>query len=104
MKNLRVSSFTRGHAALILVLFLAFLGLFSIYRSSAQEPPHEGYVPARMRSEALFGPFDYEEFLRRIANGEFEDQSGDVLEVSPLNSLTNNNAGATGTAFFTQSE
>ena len=104
MKNLRVSSFTRVHAALILVLFLAFLGLFSISRSSAQEPPHEGYVPARMRSEALFGPFDYEEFLRRIANGEFEDQSGDVPVISPFNSLTNNNAGATGTAFFTQSE
>jgi len=102
MKNLRVSPFTRGHAALIIAL--AFLGLFSIFRSSAQEPPHEGYVPARMRSEALFGPFDYEDFLKRIANGEIPDQSGDVDVISPFNSLTNNNAGATGTAFFTQSE
>jgi hypothetical protein len=104
MKSFRPRSFTRGHASLIIVLSLAFLGLFSIFRSSAQEPPHEGYVPARIRSEALFGPFDYEDFLRRIENGEILDQSGDVEVISPLNSLTNNNGGSTGTALFTQSE
>ena len=104
MKNFRPRSFTRGHAALIIVLSLAFLGLFSIFRSSAQEPPHKGYVPARMRSEGLFGPFDYEEFLRKIENGEIRDQSGDVDVISPFNSLTNNNAGSSGTALFTQSE
>jgi len=104
MKNFRPRSFTRGHAALIIVLSLAFLGLFSIFRSSAQVPPHDGYVPARMRSEGLFGPFDYEEFLRKIENGEIRDQSGDVDVISPFNSLTNNNAGSSGTALFTQSE
>ena len=58
-----------------------------------------------MRSEQLFGEFDYEAFLKRIENGEIiEDQSGFVEGVSPLNSLTNNNAGSTGTGFFTQSE
>jgi hypothetical protein len=103
MKNLRVSSFTRGHAALILVLFLAFLGLFSISRSSAQQE-EEQFTPARTRSEELYGPFDYEAFLERERNGEFPDQSGDVQVVSPLNSLANNNAGATATANFTQSE
>src|SRR5215510_4899449 len=103
MKNIRLRSFTRGHAALIIVLSLTFLGLFSIYRISAQE--EEGrHVPARMRSEALFGEFDYEAFLAREANGDIEDQSGPVEEISPFNSLTNNNAGATGTGFFTQSE
>jgi hypothetical protein len=101
MKKLRPRSFTRGHAALIIVLSLTFLGLFSISRSSAQ---HEGYSPARMRSEALLGPFDYEVFLARIANGEFSFDGGDVDVVSPNNSLANNNAGSTGTAFFTQSE
>jgi hypothetical protein len=101
MKNFRPRSFTRGHAALIIVLSLTFLGLFSIYRISAQEGRH---VPARMRSEALFGAFDYEAFLVREANGDILDQSGPVLEISPFNSLTNNNAGATGTGFFTQSE
>src|SRR5262245_11173650 len=103
MKNLRLRSFTRGHSALIIVLSLAFLGLFFISRSSAQE--EEGrHVPARMRSEAQFGAFDYEAFLERERNGDIPDQSGPVEEISPFNSLTNNNAGATGTGFFTQSE
>src|SRR5499426_309626 len=103
MKKLRPRSFTRGHAALVIVLSLTFLGLFSIYRISAQE--EEGrHVPARMRSEALFGEFDYEAFLAREANGDIEDQSGPVEGESPFNSLTNNNAGATGTGLFTQSE
>ena len=45
MKNLRSRSFTRGHAALIIVLSLAFLGLFSISRSSAQEEEENGTAP-----------------------------------------------------------
>ena len=57
-----------------------------------------------MRSEALFGPFDYDVFLEREKNGEFPFQGGDVEVISPYNSLTNNNVGATGTVFFTQSE
>src|SRR5262245_39437563 len=116
MKNFRPRSFTRGHAALVIVLSLTFLVLFSISRISAQQDPppqdpppppvEEGrHVPARMRSEAIFGEFDYEAFLERIRNGDInEDQSGDVEGDSPLNSLTNNNAGATATGFFTQSE
>src|SRR5262245_842730 len=111
MKKLRPRSFTRGHAALIIVLSLTFLGLFSIYRISAQqqnEDPgpsiHDGYSPARVRSENLQGPFDYEVFLQRIKNGEFPFDGGEVDVVSPSNSLTNNNAGSSGTAFFTQSE
>jgi immune inhibitor InhA-like protein len=107
MKNFRPRSFTRGHAALIFVLSLAFLGLFSISRSSAQEEEEEEedrHVPARVRSENIFGAFDYEAFLVRIANGEFPFDGGDVEGISPFNSLTNNNAGATGTGFFTQSE
>src|SRR5262249_24083088 len=62
------------------------------------------HVPARMRSENIFGEFDYEAFLAREANGDILDQSGPVEGESPFNSLTNNNAGATGTGFFTQSE
>ncbi len=106
MKNFRPRSFTRWHAALIIVLSLAFLGLFSNSRSSAQQEPelHEDYTPTRMRSEAFNGPFDYEAFLARIANGEFPEQGGPVEGISPDNSLVNNNAGSTGTAFFTQSE
>src|SRR5262245_43015505 len=108
MKNFRPRSFTRGHAALIIVLSLAFLGLFSISRSSAQigDGGNEAgkFVPARMRSERIFGPFDYDVFVEREMNGEFPFQGGDVLGDSPYNSLTNNNAGSTGTAFFTQSE
>src|SRR6266508_4896506 len=80
MKNFRPRSFTLGHAALIIVLSLAFLGLFSISRSSAQQEEPK-VTPARMRSEEFHGPFDYEAFLE--------------LE---------NNAGSSGTAFFTQSE
>jgi hypothetical protein len=45
MKNIRSRSFTRGHAALIIVLALAFLGLFSISRSSAQEEEENGAAP-----------------------------------------------------------
>src|SRR5262249_51548920 len=108
MKKLRPSSFTLGHAALIIVLSLALLGLFSISRSSAQqEGENEGNgknAPTRMMSEELFGPFDYDAFLARIENGEFPSQGGDVPVISPDNSLTNNNAGSAGTAFFTQSE
>src|SRR6185503_21118587 len=104
MKKFRPCSFTRGHAALIIVLSLTFLGLFFISRSSAQQDGHEGYTPARMRSEALFGPFDFEDYLQRESNGEFPFQGGDVEVISPNNSLANNNAGSTGTAFFTQSE
>jgi hypothetical protein len=103
MKILRPRSFTRGHAAIIIVLSLTFLGLFTIARSSAQE--EEGrHIPARVRSENMFGAFDYEAFLARIENGDIPEQSGPVLEISPFNSLTNNNAGATGTGLFTQSE
>src|SRR5499426_3335708 len=103
MKKLRPRSFTRGHAALVIVLSLTFLGLFSIYRISAQEG--EGrHVPARVRSEQIFGPFDYDDFLAREKRGEFPPQDGIVPAISPFNSLTNNNAGATGTGFFTQSE
>jgi hypothetical protein len=104
MKKFRPRSFTRGHAALIFVLFLAFLGLFSISRSSAQQEPDRKLAPARMRSEQFFGPFDYDAFLERVKRGEIPDQSGEVPPVSPNNSLTNNNAGATGTGLFTQSE
>src|SRR5215475_9903013 len=105
MKNFRPRSFTRGHAALIIVLSLAFLGLFSISRNSAHaDNEADKSVPATMRSERIFGPFDYDVFLARIENGEFSFQGGDVPGVSPDNSLTNNNAGSSGTAFFTQSE
>src|SRR5262249_55275024 len=105
MKNFRLRSFTLWHAALIFVLSLAFLGLFSISRSSAQqEDEDEQHREARMLSEQEFGAFDYDDFLARIANGEFPFDGGDVDGISPFNSLTNNNAGATGTGFFTQSE
>ena len=52
MKKFGPRSFTRGHAALIIVLFLAFLGLFSISRSSAQGVP-EG-SPATVRSSRVW--------------------------------------------------
>src|SRR5215475_12991155 len=105
MKNFRPRSFTRGHAALIIVLSLAFLGLFSISRNSAHaDNEADKSVPATMRSERIFGPFDYDVFLARIENGEFSFQGGDVPVISPDNSLVNNNAGSSGTAFFTQSE
>jgi hypothetical protein len=104
MKRIGSRLFTRGHAALIIGLCLAFLGLFSISRSSAQEEPERKIQPARMRSEQTFGPFDYDAFLEREKNGEFPFSGGDVPVISPYNSLTNNNSGATGTGFFTQSE
>src|SRR5215467_4929793 len=108
MKNLRFRSFTRWHVLLMIVFSLAFLGLFSISRSSAQQDYEDeaerGISPARMMSEELFGPFDYDAFLERINNGEIPSQDGDVEGISPYNSLVNNNAGATGTGFFTQSE
>ena len=108
MKKFRPRSFTRGHAALIIVLSLAFLGLFSISRSSAQqevsEPTTHGDSPTKVRSENFQGEFNFEEFLLREINNEIPFQGGPVDEVSPVNSLTNNNAGSTGTAFFTQSE
>jgi hypothetical protein len=109
MKNFCPRSFTRGHAALIFVLSLAFLCLFSISKSLAHQDEDEDegnpkVGPARMRSEQIFGPFDYDDFLAREKNGEFPFQGGDVPVITPYNSLTNNNAGATGTSFFTQSE
>ena len=105
MKSFRPRSFTRWHAALIIVLSLAFLGLFSISRSSAEEEDENGKVSeARMGSEQVFGPFDYDAFLEMEKNGLFPPQGGAVPAISPYNSLTNNNAGATGTGFFTQSE
>ncbi|MBO0797247.1 MAG: hypothetical protein J2P31_00335, partial [Blastocatellia bacterium] len=107
MKNFLPSSFTRGHAALIFVLSLTFLCLFSISRSFAWQDDDEEdgqHVPARMMSEQIFGAFDYDAFLEREKNGEFPFQGGDVPAISPFNSLTNNNGGATGTGFYTQSE
>src|SRR5262252_5029593 len=110
MKNFRPRSFTWWHGAIIIALSLAFLSLFSVSRSFARQDDDEddggerGVSPARMMSEELFGPFDYDVFLERESNGEFPFQGGDVPEISPFNSLTNNNAGATGTGFFTQSE
>src|SRR5215470_763087 len=109
MKNFRPRSFTRWHAAFIIVLSLTFLALFSISRSSAKqddedEDLHPGYSPARMLSEDLFGPFDYDAFLEKEKNGLILSQDGEVEGISPYNSLVNNNAGATGAALFTQSE
>src|SRR5262245_51382201 len=108
MKSFRPRSFTLWHAALIIVLSLAFLGLFSISKSVAWDDDDDdegGKVsPARMRSEQIFGPFDYDAFLEREKAGQFPFQGGDVPAISPYNSLTNNDAGATGTGFFTQSE
>src|SRR5262245_44363991 len=98
MKNFRPRSFTRGHAALIIVLSLAFLGLFSISKSSAQDPDRKESA-ATTRSQQQFGPFDYDAFLEREKRGEIARQDGDVEVISPNNSLTNNNAGATGTGF-----
>ncbi len=59
---------------------------------------------ARRLSEETYGPFDYARFLEREKNGEFPPQSGPVPPDAPLDSLTNNNGGATGTSQFTQSE
>jgi immune inhibitor InhA-like protein len=108
MKNFRPHSFSQRHAAIMFILSLTFLSLFSISRSFAQQDDDEEeddrHVPARMRSENIFGAFDYDAFLVREENGEFSFQGGDVPAISPFNSLTNNNAGANGTGFFTQSE
>src|SRR5262249_28707752 len=108
MKSFRPRSFTLGYAVLIIILFLPFLGLFSIPRGLAHQDDGEeegGKVgPTRLASEQIFGPFDYDEFLAREKRGEFPPQGGPVEEISPFNSLTNNNAGASGTGFFTQSE
>src|SRR5215813_934262 len=108
MKSFRPRSFTLGYAVLIIILFLAFLGLFSIPRGLAHQDDGEeegGKVgPTRLASEQIFGPFDYDEFLAREKRREFPPQGGPVEEISPYNSLTNNNAGASGTGFFTQSE
>jgi len=93
----------------MLLLSLAFLGLFSISRSSARQDDDEDedgqkVTQARSLSEELFGPFDYDAFLEREKRGDFPFQGGVVPVISPDNSLTNNNAGSAGTAFFTQSE
>jgi hypothetical protein len=104
MKKPRSSSFTRGHAALIIILSLAFLSLFFISRSSAQQEEEPKAAPVRVRSDQLSGPFDYDAFLEREKNGEFPFQGGDVPVISPDNSLINNNAGASGTAYFTQGD
>ncbi len=55
--------------------------------------------------EETFGPFDYKTFLQREANGPLGGQGGPVTTPpAPADVRTNNNNGATGTAFFTQSE
>ena len=63
MKKFGPRSFTRGHAALIIFLFLAFLGLFSISRSFAQGDFRKESA-ATVRSQT-FGPFDYAAFQER---------------------------------------
>jgi hypothetical protein len=78
--------------------------VFSISRSSAQQDPERKEGAATTRSQQAFGPFDYDAFLEREKRGEFPFAGGDVPVISPYNSLTNNNTGATGTGFFTQSE
>ena len=55
-------------------------------------------------SYEYWGPFDYENFLEREKNGEVPFQGGPVYGDSPYNFLVNNDGGATGTGFFTQSE
>jgi hypothetical protein len=97
------SSIVRGILVLMLVCYLAFLALFFGFSSSAQEAERK-VAPATMRSEQMFGPFDYNLFLDREKNGEFPFAGGDVPVISPYNSLTNNNTGSTATGLFTQSE
>lgn len=104
MKNRPPSSLLKRGLLILVAASLMFLALFSELRSSAQEEPERKMAPARMRSEQLFGAFDYDTFLEREKNGEFPFNGGDVPLISPYNSLTNNNGGATGTGFFTQSE
>ncbi|MGE0103128.1 MAG: beta strand repeat-containing protein [Blastocatellales bacterium] len=103
MKNNRSTSQRYGLIMLLVTAILGFIGLVSISRISAQDDTRK-MVPARMRSEDIFGPFDYDSFLEREKNGEFPFQGGDVPVISPYNSLSNNNSGSTATAFFTQSE
>ena len=58
----------------------------------------------RVRSEEIYGPFIYSNFLERIKNGEFPSQSSEIPSSVPFDSLSNNNNGSTGTSQFTQSE
>ena len=108
MENLRPRpSMTRNRFLLVILLSVAFMVLFYGARSFAQDDDEDEapkVAPARMRSEQIFGPFDYDSFLEREKNGEFPFQGGEVPVISPYDSLTNNNSGSTGTAFFTQSE
>jgi hypothetical protein len=80
-----------------------------VFAQDYEEPPYDGTArlssPHQQRSEAIFGPFNYERFVQREAAGEFPDQGGPVEPpAEALDALTNNNTGSSGTAFFTQSE
>ena len=77
--------------------------VYSVSFAEADPSTLRKIQPQRARSEALFGPFDYDTFLSREKNGEFPDHSG-TPDPDPFNVLTNNNTGATGTGRFTQSE
>ena len=55
--------------------------------------------------EDIYGPFDYDTFLDLEKGGPLGGRGGTVDEDAyPTDVLTNNNAGTTGTANFTQSE
>jgi hypothetical protein len=60
--------------------------------------------PQQMQSGAILDPFDSGAFLTGERKGAIPDQSGPVTSDSPGNVLINNNAGATATSQFTQSE
>jgi hypothetical protein len=70
---------------------------------SDQEREDESDLIDQEYYQNTYGPFDYSTFVHREAAGEFPGQDGSVTS-APIDVQTNNNAGSTGTANFTQSE
>ena len=85
---------------LILLALLLGGGLFAqdADKSARSIPP----MLDQLRRQ--YTPADYQNFLQRERSGEIPAQSGPVYSPEALDALGNNNAGASGTGNFTQSE
>ena len=101
---------SRGINQLLMLIFATLMLGGAVFAQTENTRP----VPSMQDPvRGQYTPNDYQNFLQREKNGEVPQQrgpvyskaSGDALSISNLaDVLVNNNAGATGTAGFTQSE
>jgi len=81
-----------------------FFALFLTSAVFAQSVNVQPIPPMKDGLREQYTPEDYHNFLMREKNGEIPSQVSIIYSTAAADALVNNNAGSSGTAYFTQSE